>query len=645
MLWIGPAAGAAAPAGNAGAAAGKSDRAPTSVLLVTIDTLRADRLIRSGAVSSAVMPHLAEIGRRAVVFRRAFCQTPLTVPSHATILTGLDPRHHGVRDNNGYALGPSTPTLATVLSARGMRCAAFIGGAPLSHRPDLVRGFEIYDDSMTRAAGGGGGPLSERRAGEVVDSALSWFRRLDPKTRFFAWVHFYDPHDPYEAPAGSSRPGDSAYDAEVRYADAALGRLLETLDGAGRLAQTLIVVTGDHGEMLGAHGEDTHGIFLYQEALAVPLVVVLPGGAHGSASDRPTVLSDLVPTMLDLLGAPAVAKTDGESAAGEIRPGPSGGHPARPSVGTASQESGAGSGGARAAGDISTGGTSGSRAPRLLYVETIHPRRRYGWSPLYGLIEWPMKFVEAPEPELYDLSADAGETRNLLKQGKTEPWRAKLARLRGGNAPVRTEMVDEERLAVLRSLGYAGGVTGASAREALEDRPRRDPKRGVGILSGLKAALARLDAGDGAGAAKIFEDVLRTEPDSVLALHNRGIAAMMLDDADGAAKWFRKAAESDPQSDNVQNDLGVALARLGRSREAEAAYRRALEINPGYAAARFSLGVLMMETGRPARAREELLRIRATNPDFPHLSEVLDQLDQSGDGSGSPGKAPVGEQR
>jgi choline-sulfatase len=635
LLLIGQATGAATPAGKGDGAPGKSDgapaedssaqaaaiRPPASVLLVTIDTLRADRLVRNGALSSAFMPNLAELARRGTLFRRALCQTPLTVPSHVTILTGLDPRHHGVRDNNGYALGPTTPTLATQLSTRGMRCAAFIGGAPLSHRPDLVRGFETYDDRMTRAAGGGMGPLSERRAGEVVDSALSWLRRLDPKTRFFAWVHFYDPHDPYEAPVGASRPGDSAYDGEVRYADAALGRLVKELDGAGRLAQTLIVVTGDHGEMLGAHGEETHGIFLYQEALAVPLVIVLPGGARGRTTERPTILSDLVPTMLDLLGAPAAGQTDGESAAGEVRPGP------------------------RVAGDIPNRSATGSTASRVFYVETIHPRRRYGWSPLYGLVEWPMKFIEAPGPELYDLGADPGEAKNLLKPGKAEPWRAKLAHLRDVITPARSETVDEERLAALRSLGYAGGAAGASAPDALEDRPRRDPKRGVGILSGLKAGLARLDAGDGTGAARAFEEVLGAEPDSVLALHNRGIAAMMVEDLEGAAKWFGKAAQSDPQSDNVQNDLGVALARLGRSREAEAAYRRALGINPDYAAARFSLGVLMMETGRPAEARRELLRIRATNPDFPHLSEVLDQLDRGGDGSASQGKTPPGNPR
>ncbi len=605
LALAGPLVLLAAGLGAPGLARGEEDaRPPSSILLVTIDTLRADRLAAAGPGEGArgeTMPRLAELARRGVLFRHAISQTPLTVPSHVTILTGLDPRHHGVRDNNGYALAPGTPTLATILSARGFRCAAFIGGAPLARRADIARGFEAYDDRMTRASGGGPGPLSERRAGEVVGAALSWMGRLEPKARFFAWVHLYDPHDPYEAPAAARKPGDTPYDAEVRYADAALGLLVDGLKAAGRLPGTLIVVVGDHGEMLGEHGEATHGIFLYQGALAVPLVVALPGETRGSATDRATPLSDLLPTTLELLGIPAAGKLDGVSAAQELRA-------------PAAKAAAAGS-------------------ARTFYIETIHTRRRYGWAPLDGLVEWPKKFIGAPAPELYDLGTDPGESKNLVKGAGAGPWRARLDRMRGPGAPAKAEPLDEERLEALRSLGYLGPVTGTSGRDALLDRPRRDPKQGVAILPMLQAGLARLDAGDGRGAAKALEQALAIEPDSVLALHNRGIAALMLGDPADAAKWFGKAAASDPWSDNVQCDLGSALARLGKTREAEAAYRRALELSPDLVTARFNLAVLMLNAGRRDEARVELQKVRAANPDFPHLAEALKELEGS---SGAP---------
>jgi len=238
-----------------------------------------------------------------------------------------------------------------------------------------------------------------------------------------------------------------------------------------------------------------------------------------------------------------------------------------------------------------------------------------------------MKFVEAPQAELYDPSADPGETRNLTPKASATLWRAKLNELRAEAPPVTSEVADEERLAALKSLGYVGSQSGASPRDALEDRPRRDPKQGIKILPKLETGLAKLHAGDGSGAAKALEEALALEPDNVLALHNRGIAAMMLQDPVQASAWFEKASRSDPYSDNVLCDLGVSLARQGRNRDAEIAYRRALAIDPESATARFNLAVVMIDTGRKAEARQELLKIRAVNPDFPHLAEVLRGLD------------------
>lgn len=563
----------------------------SNVLLVTIDTLRADRFAPPGAVGGA-MPELQRFAGSGTVFSHAYAHTPLTVPSHATLLTGLDPRHHGVRDNLGYRLADRTATLASILAARGWRCAAFVGGAPLVGRPDFGRGFEVYDDRMTRAAGGGDGPPSERRAGEVVAAALRWLRALDPADRFFLWVHFYDPHDPYEPPPGFTPPGGSAYDGEVRYADATLGDLLAQLP-AGRLARTVVIVSGDHGEMLGERGEATHGIFLYEPALRTPLVISAPGGT-GQVVDRATPLCDVAPTALDLLGVTPPAGLDGVSLAGLVR------------------------------------GRGAAPAARPFYIETLHPRRRYGWSALYGLLDWPSKFIDAPAPELFDLRADARESRNLLPVKPVAPWKKRLAEWRVGASRAAPETVDPERLARLSSLGYVGGASGPSPEAALDDRPRPDPKAGVRALPALDRGLAALAAGDHRRAAIAFDEALAMDPDNVLALHNRGLAAVEAGDLKTARTWLERAAAADPYSDNVQNDLGLVRGRLGDKAGAEAAFQRALAINPDFTVARFNWAIALHRLGRRADALAQLREVRRREPGFPKLDETIREVERTG---------------
>lgn len=561
-------------------------RGPEAFLLVTIDTLRSDRLSPPAGASNRPMPRLETLAARGALFSRAYSQTPLTVPSHTTILTGLDTRHHGVRDNLGYALSAMIPSLATILRARGFRCAAFIGGYPLAGRTDLARGFERYDDRMSRSAGGKSGPPTERRAMEVVAAAASWLATLPEGSRFFAWVHLYDPHDPYEAPPGWATLGDAPYDAEVRYADAALGRLIDAGKARGWLDRTLVVVAGDHGEMLGERGEATHGILLYESALRVPLVMVVPGGKAGSIIDRPTHLADVAPTVMALLSAPPLPRSDGASLAEALR----------------------GDGPPPPAGEF--------------YVESIHARRRYGWSPLFAIVDWPMKYIQSPEPETYDLTSDPRETTNLLAGPAPGRLRADLARFRSERALADTEAMDAERLNALSSLGYTGGSAARGEEKALEDRPRADPKSRIAALPVLQSGMAKLAAGDLKGARGDLDAALKIDPDNVLALHNRGIVAMSGKKVKEAVSWFERAAQSDPYSDNVLNDLGLALSRLGRRREAESAYRKALQVNPGFLPARFNLALLLYRVGQRGRAREELERVRNVDPQFPGLDSV-----------------------
>lgn len=569
-----------------GARAETSARKPAAILLVTIDTLRADRLPPASGAGSRSMPRLEGIAAQGTLFTRAYSQTPLTVPSHTTLLTGLDPRHHGVRDNLGYTLPASIPTLATLLRARGFGCAAFIGGYPLAGRADLARGFERYEDRMTRASGGKSGPPTERRAMEVVEAAASWLASLPEGARFFVWVHLYDPHDPYEAPPGWAKAGEAPYDAEVRYADAALGRLIDEGRSRGWLDRSIVVVAGDHGEMLGERGEATHGIFLYESALRVPLVIVAPGGKAGSVVERPTHLADVAPTILDLLSVSALPRSDGDSLAETVR------------------------------------SSAPPRPAKAFYVESIHARRRYGWSPLFAVVDWPMKYIQAPDPELYDLRDDPNERKNVASGRAGTKLRAALDLLRSESMIAGTEEMDAERLGALSSLGYAGASAARSGEGALEDRVRADPKSRIAALPLLLLGLEKLASGDAPAARDALDKALKIDTDSVLALHNRGIVAMTLGKVKQAASWFQGAAESDPFSDNVLNDLGLALSRLGRSREAETAYRRALRVNPGFLPARFNLALLLYRRGHSDEAREELQRVKKADPDFPGLDTV-----------------------
>jgi len=239
---------------------------PASVLLITIDTLRADRLAAGGP-----MPRLWTLAESGYRFTAAHTPVPMTLPAHASLLTGLGPRKHGVRDNIGYTLPEEVPTVAESFASAGWSTAAFLGGYPLDHAFGLARGFDVYDDRMTRRPADGREGHTERRAEEVVDSALAWLRRQDGR-RFFLWVHLFDPHDPYEAPAPFHGRHAEPYDDEVAYTDDELGRLIDEVMAA-RNERPWIVVAGDHGESLGEHGETTHGIFLYESTLHVPLVV------------------------------------------------------------------------------------------------------------------------------------------------------------------------------------------------------------------------------------------------------------------------------------------------------------------------------------------------------------------------------------
>jgi choline-sulfatase len=413
---------------------------PRNLLLITLDTMRADRLPAYG-FTGVLTPALDRIAAEGIVFEHTYAAVPLTLPSHASLFTGLYPPRHGVRDNTNAPLSNEFTTLAEVLRGRRLKTAAFVASSVLGPRRGLEQGFEVYRGAeRTRCAGG---PPAHRRASEVVDETLSWLGRYGAEP-FFAWIHLFDTHRPYDLPQEYANRYFDPYLAAIAYEDAQIERVLSHLETRGLLNNTLIVVAGDHGESLGDHGEESHGIFLYQEALRVPFLVRGPGvfPRHVSAAAR---LVDVMPTILELFGVTAPG-VDGVS--------------------------------------LAYAGTRRGRAPSLeVYAESMYPRR-FGWAPLRSLQTDRYKVIDAPRVELYDLVNDPGEERNVVAAHPTVAA-AMLRRLRSFDFGQELSVapgadVDSALLDRLTSLGYVGSI--APQVSAAPGQPA-DPKDRIAVFN------------------------------------------------------------------------------------------------------------------------------------------------------------------
>src|SRR5580765_2251900 len=415
-----------------------------NVFLITIDTLRADHVHCYG-YDRIQTPALDMIAKEGIRFTQAFTPSPITNSSHTSILTGLLPSSHGVSDF-GVPLVATHPTLAELLAKRGYHTAAFIGAVILDSKslaPGLDRGFEFYDNFPEHATTKSRWGRLERRGLEVEQPAESWLSK-HPDGAHFVWAHFYDPHDPYEPPPPySSIYKDRLYDGEIAYADSALGHFLAYLKKQGWYDGALIVVVGDHGEGLGEHHENTHGIFLYDSTTRVPLLVKLPNGrAAGKGIDAHVRTMDVLPTILELVGAPLPEKLDGASL---------------------------------------TPLFAGSEATsRTVFGQTDYPLR-FGWAPLRSVRNQGFKFIEAPKPELYDLRSDSGELQN-----KYEPWNEEVQKARkmlvelGPALPTQGHVsptsVPASTIDELHALGYLGPADAGSATNVPEPTLLPDPK-------------------------------------------------------------------------------------------------------------------------------------------------------------------------
>jgi choline-sulfatase len=421
--------------------------AAIGLVIITLDTTRADRLSVYGFMDAA-MPHLDRLAREGVVFDQATSPAPLTLPAHCSLFTGLFPPAHGVRDNADRPLSSEHTTLAETLRAQGFRTGAFVGSVVLDADRGLAQGFDTYGGVVdTRASERAPGPPRRRRGDEVVTEAIRWIERTDD-SRFFVWAHLYDPHRPYDPPEPFRSTYTDPYTAEIAFADAQIGRLLEALNRRKLLDRTIVVVAADHGESLGDHGERDHGIFVYESVLHVPLIIRAPNVSPRRIADV-VRLVDVMPTVLDLLRVPR-RPVDGISLVGMMH-------------GEARQV------------EVDA------------YSESQYPLR-FGWSPLRALRAGRYKLIEAPRPELYDLDRDPFEQRNIhaerrdlaraLAQRLTTLERRVPARPRGdGTDPILSAELQQR----LTSLGYIGS---GESRAPSDHHDLPDPKDCVGIFYG-----------------------------------------------------------------------------------------------------------------------------------------------------------------
>ena len=578
------------------------DRVPASrsaagfnLLLVTLDTVRADH-VGAWGYRAGETPNLDRLAAEGVRFAAAETPVPLTLPSHATILSGLLPPDHGLR-NNGVGCFPKAPaTLATDLAAAGYRTGAFIAAFVLDHRFGLDRGFERYDDDIPRDTAAGFDARLPGRA--VVDRALAWLDE-EPAKPFFVWVHLYDAHAPYAAPEPfGTRFADRPYDGGVAEDDDQLGRLLAALDRRGLAARTVVAVVGDHGEELGEHGELTHGLLLYEPSLHVPLVVRAPGVIPaGSVVGTPVSLVDLGPTLAGLLDRPLVAP------AGRTLDGR----------------------------DLSLALRRRREPPAVaLYAESMYGTS-FGWSAVAAVRRGSLKYIAAPRPELYDLAADPGETTNLVASRPREVKRlaadlAAVAAAATATEPDATPL-DPEARAKLLSLGY---LAGASLAKPPPGRTAMDPKDAVVLFRQFEEAHWAFVAGKTALARQEFERLVTADPGNPVFVGQLAEVCRRTGDFSRAVTLYRQAVTLAPSDRDARYNLAVTLQEAGRTDEAFGALRDAIRLDPGRPEAHNALGISLSLRGDLEGARSEFARAVELDPHdaraFNNLGNVLRDL-------------------
>jgi choline-sulfatase len=617
--------------------------AAPNVVLITIDTARADAMGFLGS-KDGVTPNLDRLARQSIVFSRAYAQVPLTTPSHATILTGTYPQFNHLNDL-GTSLAKDIPYLPDILRQRGYRTAAIVGSQVLDPRsaavPGFERGFDTYDaDFHSRQPGEDRYHSVERRASVVMDHAMAWLKQR-PDGPFFLWVHLYDPHDPYDPPPPfNTRYAANPYHGELAYSDFAIGKLLTTLRAQALFDGTLIAVVADHGEAFGEHGERSHGFFLYDETVHVPLLIKLPRQySAGTRIESRARLVDLAPTILLAVGIKVPGAMQGE-----------------PLLRLTKQ------------GLVARQSANPSDAPPA-YSETDYPHRAFGWSALYAWRAGKYLYIDAPQPELYDESADPAQVHNLavISKAVADTMASQLQEFRRNTSGAKTTgpELNSEQLEQLQALGYVtSGFGHGSARG--QDKGA-DPKLKIQVANWLHEALLSMEDNHFNDAIPRLEQVVKEEPTMPLANLELGRAWSSLGNYEKALPWLRKAVELNPESGRAHFELGMALAETndwtgalpqleaavnripesdelhfdlatayeheGRLEDATHEFQSGLRLNPEHYKANLMFGRLLGMHGDPGRALLYLQKAVKLQPESPDghkfLANVYTELGQT----------------
>jgi arylsulfatase A-like enzyme/Tfp pilus assembly protein PilF len=604
--------------------------------LVTIDTLRADHVGAYGyARSQASFVDL--VAQSGATFDRAYAAAPITLPSHATLMTGRYPPGHGSRDN-GMHVSRTVPTLAAELKAHGFKTAAFVAAFPLDHQFGLDRGFEVYGDRLPRRPDGR--QANERPASQVVDEAIAWLssnvqdsrlnaqrtpsnehrapsteQRAPSTHRFFVWLHVFEPHAPY-GDAGDRRPVLDRYDQEIGVANRELMRLLTAIDSVAQ--DTLVVVAGDHGEAFGEHGEFSHSIFVYDTTLRVPLVMRGPGIGPNQVVSDPVTLADVAPTAMRLLGF-TMPDTDGIDVA--------------PALG------------------------GGALPRREIYAESFAPLMEFGWAPLRAIRSGPWKFIAAPKPELFDIEKDASERTNVVDSQPTiaRELDTRASRYSAARLPT-TPAIDASGLERLRALGYANGPRHDDGSGGIDPKDRRDVAARIaqvtsGELSGpaLTTALEQILATDATNSQAHLRlgfallqsgNCPRAETEFTIAINgglpgadaHLGLANCLgrRNDLVGVERVLTEARGREPDNPVLTANFGILQAAKGNLSGAISTLKVALDADPNLHEARFNLALAYAKAGRRAEAataaRELLARLPPSAPERSEVERLLNAV-------------------
>src|SRR5262245_14800014 len=554
-----------------------------NVLLITVDTRRADRLGCYG-FGLARTPHIDSLATEGVRNANAIAAAPITMPSHATILTGLYPPAHGVRDNGAYALGDDAVTLPERLQAAGYTTQAFVSALVLNRRYNLTQGFDGYDDDLWAEDAPPLFMIRERRAAKTAGRFLAWFEqwRIAPKPKpFFVWVHFFDPHQPYKPPLQDRLLAPTPYDAEIAAVDRAVGQILSALRQHQLLDNTLVILTADHGESLGEHEEKTHALFIYDATVHVPLIFRYPRVVpRGKVYTGPVRSVDIVPTVLGLLGLPGGKETQGVDLLPAWR---------------------------------------GTIPPPDLpqYSESLLSELGFGMAPLYGVRQGGYTWIRAPKPELYDLRNDPHELHNLHTDGNAreaqldQTLEAILESSRRFAITAGHNPMTQETAEMLRSLGY---VAGSQERKSMGGM---DPKDGLPIYNQLEEARHLAQRRQWGAAEKRLRGILATIPGHVSARNILAYVLLQQRQWEAAKEQYLHSLATDPTQSRVYVMLGTLALMHKNLDEAEQHYQKALELTPGFVEAMVDLGAIELARGNPAKAEAWYKKTIAADPGFP----------------------------